>query len=184
MADGERFKHGESFQVGWMFTRVQEGANGSLQILEPDMKTVPINFVDSVDRTLRHLRAQQDTVASLSPPIQPAFPSLRQSAVVHVNYKTAQRVLLSRFAGTEMDSGWWFTDLNDQAGAQNSQNFVKTSLYQLGVDRPDLVKFFALPAGLQVVIDGARIGVLDEKGEVEQIPGSFLSALNHARSAV
>lgn len=181
VADGERFKSGESLQVGWMFTMIQDGPPGFLQIAEPDMKVVPVQFVDSVDSTLMHLRAQQDTVASLAPPTHPIFPSLRQSAVVHVSYKTAERVLLSRFAGDEMDSGWWFTDLDDHEGAQNAQSFIRTSLYQLGLDRPDLIKFFALPFGLQAVVDGARISVLRDHEEVAQIPGSFLSELNRVR---
>ena len=182
VAQGERFRSGESLQVGWMFTMLEDGPRGFLRVLEPDMKVVPVRFVDSVDCTLMHLRNQQDVVRSLSPPIELDFPSLRQSAVVHVNYKEASRILLTRSAAVdETDSGWWLSDLDDETGSQDPARFFKTSLYQLGVDRPDLIKFFAVPAGLQVVVDGARIGVLGEGGEVQQIPGSYLSELNELR---
>jgi hypothetical protein len=172
VAQGEKFRSGESLQVGWMLLRV----------LEPDMKAVPVKFVDSVDSTLMHLRNQQDIVRSLHPPVEPDFPSLRQSAVVHVNYKKASRILLTRNGAVDgVDSGWWLSDLGDQAGSQDPTRFIKTSLYQLGVDRPDLVKFFAVPTGLQVVVDGALIGVLGAGGEVQQIEGSYLSELNKLR---
>lgn len=182
VAQGEKFRSGESLQVGWMFTMLEDGPAGFLRVLEPDMKVVPVKFVDSVDRTLMQLRNQQDIVRSLSVPVEPDFPSLRQSAVVHVNYKEASRVLLTRNGAVDgADSGWWLSDLDDQAGSQDPTRFFKTSLYQLGVDRPDLVKFFAVPAGLQVVVDGARIGVLAAGDEVQQIPGSYLSELNKLR---
>jgi len=182
VSQGERFRSGESLQVGWMFTMLEDGPGGFLRVLEPDMKVVPVKFVDSVDGTLMHLRNQRDVVGSLLPPVEPDFPSLRQSAVVHVNYKDASRVLLTRSAAVDgTDSGWWLSDLDEQAGSQDPTRFVRTSLYQLGVDRPDLVKFFALPAGLQVVVDGARIGVLGADGELQQIPGSYLSELNKLR---
>lgn len=182
VAQGEKFRSGESLQVGWMFTMLEDAPGGFLRVLEPDMKVVPVKFVDSVDATLMHLRNQQDVVRSLTPPVASDFPSLRQSAVVHVNYKEASRVLLTRSAAAnEMDSGWWLTDLDDKAGSQDPARFVKTSLYQLGIDRPDLVKFFAVPAELQVVVDGASIGVLGASGELQQIPGSYLSELNRLR---
>lgn len=182
VAQGEKFRSGESLQVGWMFTMLEDGPGGVLRVLEPDMKVVPVKFVDSVDGTLMHLRNQKDVVGSLAPSIEPEFPSLRQSAAVHVNYKKTSRVLLTRNdAVDEWDSGWWFTDLDDQVGSQDPNRFFKTSLYQLGVDRPDLVKFFAVPAGSQVVVDGTRIGVAREGEPLEQIQGSYLSELNKLR---
>jgi hypothetical protein len=182
VAQGAKFQSGESLQVGWMLTMLEDGPQGFLRVLEPDMKGIPVKFVDSVDSTLMHLRNQQDVARSLSLPVEPAFPSLRQSAVVHVNYKEANRVLLTRSEALDgADSGWWLSDLDDEAGSEDPARFVKTSLYQLGIDRPDLVKFFAVPAGLQVFVDGARIGVLGEDGEVPQIPGSYLSELNKLR---
>lgn len=187
VAQGVRFRSGESLQIGWMLTMLQEEGPGRvLRVLEPDMQAVPVHFVDAVDATLVHLRSQQDTVRSVSSPQgwEPDFPSLRQSVVVHQDYREAHRVLLTRSAPADaMDSGWWLTDLEDEAGAQEPARFAKTSLYQLGVDRPDLVKFFAVPAGLQVVVDGARIGVLGPEGEVPQIPGSYLDQLNAWRAS-
>lgn len=60
VAAGEQFKAGETMQVGWMLTMLQDGDKGALKVTEPDMKSVPIKFVDTVDTTIKHLRAQKD----------------------------------------------------------------------------------------------------------------------------
>jgi len=179
VADGERFRAGETLQIGWMLTMLDGRAADTLHITEPDMKEIPIKFIDSVNNTLMHLRNQKDVVESFTPSLQTDFPSLLQSAVVHVEYKSASHVLLSRDPTYESDSGWSLTDLDDEVGSQNPSQFVKISLYQLGIDRPDLVKFFALPAGLQVVVSDPQIRVIGPEGEMQPLPGSYLEALNN-----
>lgn len=181
VSGGGKFQHGETMQIGWMVTMIEEIPEGKLRVKEPDMNVVPVQFIDSVTHTLLHLRTQKDVVESLVPPVDPDFPSLVHSVVVHANYKAARRVLLTRVAVEGADSGWWLTDLDDTEGAQDPTRFSRTSLYQLGVDRPDLIKFFAMPAGLQVVIEDAYIGVIGADGELKQAPGSYLSELNRVR---
>ncbi|MDR6535286.1 hypothetical protein J2739_001046 [Variovorax soli] len=57
-------------------------------------------------------------------------------------------------SGESLQVGWMFTMLED-----GPEGFLR-------VLEPDMkVKFLAVPAGLQVVVDGARIGVLGESGE-------------------
>ncbi|WP_334004951.1 hypothetical protein [Burkholderia cepacia] len=178
VADGERFRAGETLQIGWMLTMLDGGPTDTLRITEPDMKEIPIRFIDSVNSTLMHLRNQKDVVGSVAMDLQPDFPSLLQSAVVHAEYKSACRVLLTRDLAHETDSGWSLTDLNDELGSQNPGQFIRISLYQLGVDRPDLIKFFALPPGLRVAVNDPQIRVIGPEGEMQPIPGSFLEALN------
>ncbi|CAJ0783406.1 hypothetical protein LMG19083_01037 [Ralstonia psammae] len=181
VSGGSKFQHGETIQVGWMVAMLEDSTEGKLRVKEPDMKVVPVQFIDSVTHTLLHLRTQKDVVESLVPPVDPDFPSLVHSVVVHANYKAARRVLLTRGAVEGADSGWWLTDLDDTEGAQDPTRFSRTSLYQLGVDRPDLIKFFAVPAGLQVAIDDTYIGVIGAEGELKQAPGTYLSELNRIR---
>ena len=179
VASKERFKAGETIQIGWMITKLQASPSGTLIVTEPDMKSVPIKFINSLDNTLKHLRSQKDSLESVGKSFELTFPSLRQSVVVHKNYKATNNVLLDRATPVGDDSGWWVSDLNDKGGNQDPKNFVKISLFQLALDRPDLVKFFAFPPGLQVVID-SRIGiaVLKDRSEIPFVEGSFLSQLN------
>jgi len=184
VAEGEKFSGGQSLQVGWMYTKIEDTDDGFLRIAEPDMQQIPVRFIDSVDSTLVHLRNQKDVVESLVAEVAPEFPSLQNSVVVHVDYKSASRILLTRAEPADAnDSGWWFTDLDDKEGSQDPSRFTKTSLYQLAIDRPDLVKFFAVPADLRVYIKGPVIAVLGPESEIEQKPGSYLSELNRARQA-
>lgn len=177
VAAGTQFRAGQTLQVGWMINRIEDGSDGLLRVTEPDMQLVPVRFVDSIDSTLMHLRNQKDIVESLRPPQELTFPSLQQSAIVHKSYRTARRLLLTRYEPREADSGWIVTELEDTSDADSPENYVRISLYQLGVDRRDLIRFFAIPAGLQVVIDGF-IGVLGPDGELRQAPGSYLAEMN------
>lgn len=179
VASGERFKPEENLQIGWMVTKLAPGPSGHLVITEPDMKTIPIEFVDSVDNTLRHLRSQKDSVESAGPDVALAFPSLiGQSAVVHKNYQSAREVLLDRAESDGADSGWWLSDLADRAGNQDAANFTRVSLYQLAIDRPDLVKFLAFPSGYKIALtlDGIIVFAGDDEAPLRE--GSFLSELN------
>ncbi|AOJ83401.1 hypothetical protein WS86_22275 [Burkholderia savannae] len=182
VAEGERFRAGETRQIGWMLTMIEAGACGFLRVMEPDMKAIPIKFVDSVDNTLKHLRSQKDVAESIAADRQPDFPSLRQSAEAHVEYKRAGRVLMTRAAACDTDSGWSLTDLADEAGSQDPARFVRISLYQLGIDRADLIRFLALPPGLQVVAGDPTIHVMGPEGEIRPAPGSYLDALNKLRA--
>lgn len=173
VADGERFHAGETVQIGWMLTKLEATADGLLRVTEPDMKAIPIKFIDSVDNTLKYLRNQKDMVESIVPPLGSDFPSLQQSAVVHAEYKRASHLLLTRNPAHGADSGWSLTDPRDEGGS----SILRISLYQLGVDRPDLIKFFALPPGLQILLDGLKIHVTGPDGEIQPVPGSYLEAL-------
>jgi hypothetical protein len=178
IASGTRLHIGETIQIGWMLVRIEEGPTGALRLTEPDMKSFPVHFIDSVDRTLVHLRNQNDVVRSLALATDPHFPSLRQSAVVHVNYKHATSVSMKREVAEGLSSGWVITDTQDSAGLRDPARFLTTSLYQLGADRPELIKFFALPPMLEVTIDNGRTRVCGPNGAVSLVPGSYLSELN------
>lgn len=75
------------------------------------------------------------------------------------------------------DSGWSLTVPREKVGSQ----FLRISLYQLGVDRPDLIKFFALSPGLQVHLDNLQICVTGPDGEIQPAPGSYLERLKKHR---
>jgi len=178
VANGERFKANQTMQFGWMITKFSEAPDKTLKILEPDFKAIPIEFVDSFNNTLKHLRSQKDALESVSKQLPLTFPSLAQGLVVHKNYKRSNQVLLERANPEQNDLAWWLSDLNDGEGNKDKNNFIKISLYQLALDRPDLVKFFAFPSELQVLVSKNKISVLKNGHELPLIKGSFLSELN------
>lgn len=177
VAAGGRFKAGETMQIGWMIMKIEQGDRGAIKLTEPDMKSIPVKFVDSANATIRHLRVQKDSVESVLPASSLQFPFLSQSVVVHVNYRQARKLVLERLAPRGTDSGWWFSDLSDASGSKDASRLMKISLYQLALDRPDLIKFFAFPNGAQVVVD-RQVGVLKDGVELPIKRGSLLDLLN------
>lgn len=178
VASGGKFKAGETIQVGWMLTQLEDGDQGTLRVTEPDMKSFPVKFVNSTDATIKHLRSQKDTVESFVPASAIQFPSLTQSIIVHRNYQHCQRLMLDRANPEDMDSGWWLSDMDDPDGNQDPNQFQKISLYQFALDRLELVKFLALPATTQVLLDGHSIRVAVNQEELFPKEGSFIDMLN------
>ncbi|MFD1710891.1 hypothetical protein FVQ98_01235 [Ottowia sp. GY511] len=182
VASGSRFKDGETLQLGWMVTRFASAPGGKLRLTEPDMKKVPIRFVDSLDSTLKHLRSQKDSVESVMPATSLNFPRLDQSAVVHVDYKKAVPVALQRLEPQGQDSGWWLSDPTDPRGNGDTTRFMKISLYQLALDRPDLIQLLAFPVGTVVLVDG-QVHVAKDGAELPIRAGSYLEQLNRASAS-
>lgn len=182
VASGSRFKDGETLQLGWMVTRFARGPGGKLKLTEPDMKKVPIRFVESLDSTLKHLRSQKDSVESVMPATALNFPRLDQSVVVHVNYKKATPVALQRLEPQEQDSGWWLSDPTDSRGNSDTTRFLKISLYQLALDRPDLIQLLAFPVGTTILVD-RQVHVAKGGAELPVRAGSYLDQLNRASAS-
>ncbi|AVO35004.1 immunity protein Imm33 domain-containing protein [Ottowia oryzae] len=174
VAAGSRFSPGQTLQVGWSALRVVAGDEGLLRLHEPDMKAFPIRYVNSVDATLRQLRAQKDAVESVLPAASLTFPSMTESAVVHVNYKKSRVLVMQRARPEGHDSGWWVSEPGAEA---DSASMSRISLYRLALDRPDLIQFFAFPPDT-VVLVADRVGVAKDRVELPIKPGSYLDHLN------
>jgi hypothetical protein len=138
VGDGERFRSGETLQIGWMPTTLERGDADSLWVTEANLKSMPARFIDSVDRTVKHLRNRNDQVGGLSP-WQPEFPSLRQSAVVHVGYRSASRLLLTGDRARETGSGWSVTDRDDSRSTRSSSSNGAIQPAGPGSSRPQAV---------------------------------------------
>src|SRR5262245_45433838 len=111
VARGERFTDGRTCQVGWMVTQVRADEAGTLAIWEPDMRQMPVVWVESVSRTLAHLRVQKDVYESVLTAGELSFPSMRQSALICTRLGQTRGVVMERStprstpSGT--DSGWF-----------------------------------------------------------------------------
>ena len=77
---GERFAPGDSVQLGWMYTLIQERPDGHLAICEPDFLSLPVAWDEGVGRTLHHLLIQREVGASADVADVLEFPSYRMSA--------------------------------------------------------------------------------------------------------
>src|SRR5438132_10942965 len=65
VAGGERIANSQPCQVGWVVTEVRVGEDGTLALWEPDMRQMPIAWVEAVSYTLNHLRQQKEVHESI-----------------------------------------------------------------------------------------------------------------------
>src|SRR5947207_426983 len=82
IAGGERFKDGETIQIGWGLLKVRSNSDRTTSLLEPDYQAMPIEWVDTVTQTLVDLRRQKGVCESYFDVDQAEFTSLRISCLV------------------------------------------------------------------------------------------------------
>jgi hypothetical protein len=66
VAGGERFRDGETVQLGWGLLKVKANGDGTHSLLEPDFGTLPIEWIDVVTDSLVNLRKQKDVCEAIS----------------------------------------------------------------------------------------------------------------------
>jgi len=175
VSKGVKYNNGESLQLGFMMNQFSSLKDGRLILEEPDMKSFPIKYIPSMNYTFKTLRQQKDIVESIKSNLVLSFPSLSEAIAVHGNYKTSKTIVLERVDPEGSQSGWWVHDQSDS----NSENYSLTSIYQLALDRPDLVKFLAFPVGTKAYVIKEKNIKVSINGNEEAIKkGSYLSELN------
>ena len=174
VASGSRFKAGETFQVAWMILKFAEADQGRLKLMEPDLKGMPIQYVDGVNRTLRIMRAQRDTADSFGLAGQMKLTTLMDVILVPEHPASIEMVQLHRESPKGHMSGWVLLE-----AGQEPPDFRPMSMYELFLSRPDLVKFFALPPGIDViVIPTGEVSVYQDGKPLTAEAGSFIDMLN------
>jgi hypothetical protein len=174
VASGSRFKAGQTLQLAWMILRFAEADKGRLSLQEPDLKGMPIQYVNGVTRALRFMRAQRDTADSFGLTEQMTLATLMDVILVPDDPDKIKIAQLHREAPEVPMSGWFLME-----AGEDPPEFRPMSLYELALSRPNLVKFFALPAGTDVVIDSTgEISVFANSKPLTPEPGSFVAELN------
>jgi len=175
IASGVEYKSGDRLQLGFMINRFRELDDGRLLLEEPDMQAMPIEFTPILNSTFKYLRQQKDVVESIDDSLYLNFPIISQAIAVHKNYQSSDSLLLERIEPENSQSGWWV----HVKGDSNSENYSLTSLYQFAIDRPDLVKYLALPVGSKIFnIKGNEITIELNGVQTEFKQGSYVAELN------
>jgi hypothetical protein len=176
VAEGERFAAGETVAIGWMVARVAEAPGGLLTLHEPDMTSMPIQWIPSVQTTLMHLRIQRAIAESVGLEDEMDFPTIRQSAVVCTDVEDATGLILSRAKPDGGDSGWFIGCTSPTHDHNDAKNLDRTSLYQLALAAPASIGFLSLPAGVQIVARPGAAPHLERNGKRLPIkPRSYLA---------
>jgi len=172
---GEVFRPGESLQVGWMYDKIVSRSDGTLGIVEPDFKTVPVAWVEGVALTLRHIWFQKEVAASVA--LAPSFPSYRQSAIVCSRLRGASAVMMHREEPSDVDSGWFIGCYDDDHDHQDPAELLSVSLFEAAVSWDQrFIAYLALPAGCYVVAGQGPPSISMHDKPLQVAPRSLLSA--------
>ena len=106
VANGQKFKEGDIFQIGWMLAKVKTHQDNFLTLSEPDLKDLPLKYVNSVTNCLIHLRWQKEILTSygLSGPC--VHPSVSQTVLICNHLHDCSEIAMQRLYTDEEDSGW------------------------------------------------------------------------------
>lgn len=184
VASGIRYRPGETLQIGWVITQIQLRSNGFLALREPDFVSVPIQWIESVTRTLRHLRLQKDVAESLDMVKRIDFPSLSDSAIIATEVPAnCPRYFMSRCEKKGADSGWFLGLIEPGVNYDYPLNLRRLSLYEIAVLLPSSVMFMCLPARSLVTVDDGHVEFLFDGERIPAARGSFMHRLLAQTSA-
>nr|WP_086938734.1 hypothetical protein [Thaumasiovibrio occultus] len=170
---GTRYFEGQHVQIGFMLLKVAKDGD-CLRLFEPKLKSMPLEFINSVSLTLKFLRQQLDTVLSVEGQHTPVFCWVQESIIISKNALLSQEICLTREEKEAHHSGWFLRDMNEQEVSDIEQ----MSLFDFAGRRPDLVKYLALPVGMDVITPkGTRPRILQGQMSCKIIDGSYLDKL-------
>ena len=162
-----------------MYTRLVAHADGALGLQEPDFLAMPVNWVECVTLTLRHLWLQKEAAASVA--LQPDFPSYRQSAIMCSRLQGSSVIHMDRRDSSGTDSGWFIGCYGDGHDHNDPKELTLASLFEAAVCLDSrFVAYAALPSGCSVVAGHGSPAVLMHDTLLDITPGSFLSSMGEA----
>lgn len=181
VASGTRFKPGQTVQLGWATLRLTQREDGTLGVLEPDLKT-ELKWIESVDQSLLETWRQKEVLDSVGLLERANYPRQALQAIVCSQVWDAPAFMLGRTApSTPTDSGWFVGCMDEAHDHQHAEALSVVPLIEIAVKVPPLTQFFALPEGSDVVVTGpgrVRARVFFEGEELQPRESSYLAALN------
>lgn len=177
VAGGSVFQPDQTFQVGWMITRVVAHGAAQFSLVEPDMKAFPIKWVPGITQTLRQKMLQVFMLDSVGLRHEMNIPSIRQSLTACSQYSSAD-VFMSRAEQTdEQDSGWFVGCLKEDHDHNDPENLLCVSLYEALLNQRRIEGFVMFPIGSTIVMDQAKgFSIHKDDKEVKIVPGTLLDA--------
>ena len=175
VAIGKQFLPDQTVQVGWSQLKIFRRDDGTLGLLEPDFKSMPMVFVDSIDGTLLHMSVQRSVVESLGLENRLDIPLLTKSAVICNNFGTNREIFLSRTSSVGFDSGWFLGCFSPSHDHQSGENLRRVSLYEAAVRLDErIIPYLGLPSGLEIVISDSGPRFSFRGKELPIKPNSYL----------
>jgi hypothetical protein len=178
VARGSQFRPGQTFQIGWMWTQVMQHDATYLTLHEPDMRSMPIQWVPGITETLRTMMIQLFTLDSVSLRGQMDAPHVRQFVLACNRFHEPEFRMIRMPAEEAADSGWFLSCADDRHDHQRQANIVTLSVYEAWLSQRYIQGFVAFPVGSMISMDrhsGLQISLHDRPLRI--VPGSYLDQL-------
>jgi hypothetical protein len=174
VATGTTYNDGETLQFGSMLCRFRK-VDGSLVMQEPDLKAVPIFWVDDMSSSLRLIRLQKDICESVGLVDGLDFPSVRASLLRGTDVTGySKNLLLERTPGEDLDTGWFIGLADSEIDYNDHLNLERISVYQAILDLPQIAGFLAFPQGYRIETSKTRSRLWYNGNELSIQKGSLL----------
>lgn len=177
VAEGSQFRPGETFQIGWMLTKVQAHGSSQLTLEEPDMESFPIRWVPGVSHTLRQQMLQAFMLDSVSLRHEMQIPTILNTLLSCTRYTAREFFMVRAEATNERDSGWFVGCVGQDHDHNDAANLRCISLYEAYLGQKGIQGFLAFPMGSMVVVEPEHgVSILKDDNELDILPDSFLGA--------
>jgi hypothetical protein len=93
---GRRFLPEQTVQFGWSILEIRQRTDGTIGLFEPDFRSMPVRFVDSVTNTLFHLLLQKWVAESLGLVEELEIPQLQASALICTEFGRTDGFVMCR----------------------------------------------------------------------------------------
>jgi len=159
---GTIYKPDDLIQTGCMINKVVPSISENLKLQEPDLERFPIRYIDSITNTLKILRIQKEIGENLNMIGMVSFPSIFESGIICNGILSDCEATIHRMKiddNDPHDSGWFVGCSDSSHDHNNPENLLRTSLYDIFLKVPNLIKYFALPDGTYIEI---KKGIIDK----------------------
>lgn len=175
VADGSVFRPGQTLQIGWMLTRLHEEGPRQLTLEEPDMRSLPIEWIPGITHTLRQKMLQVFMLDSVALRHEMQIPSILQSLIACTRYTDCDFFMTRSEGNNARDSGWFVGCLDDAHDHNDPGNLCCALLYEAYLGQRGIQGFVTFPAGATVRVDRQNGVTILKQGEpLSIVPGSFL----------
>ncbi len=152
VSTGGSLKPGDTIQIGCSLCRVIDRGE-HLGLEEPSFLSDPIQWVDSVDSTARHLRLQMAAAESCNLGSDLNFPSITNTAFVCSSIDQTEGIFMDRVHPlSNQDSGWFVACSDQNHNHDSNENLKQESLYALTLRKPAVIPFLGFPIGTTAMI--------------------------------
>lgn len=177
---GVTFREGEIIRFGWFFFKVMGTDDDGLEIYGPDLRAFPMEWERDISLPLNLALVQKYVPESYNLKAEAA--NLDQNAIVSKSFGTRTDYFLNRVEpANEKQSGWFVGFLDDPLDMSDASNLTSMSLYELSLKIPDSVRFWLLPANIQVLNPGDNAIILENFKELEPEKDSYMWRLQNPK---